>query len=80
VSETCGECGQRLPSDADRIVARLSRARKDQGRSAEDVATQTGCSRQTLWRWEGGSTSPDLRQLDAWARALGVSIALKEDQ
>lgn len=79
MNRTCESCGQLIPTDAERIVNRLRQARQDKGINISDLADQIGCNRQTLWRWEGGSTSPELRQLLAWANALDVPIGLKEN-
>lgn len=79
MTDKCESCGQRIPTAAERIVNRLRQARQDQGINVTDLADIIGCNRQTLWRWEGGSTSPELPNLLAWATALGVPLGLKED-
>jgi transcriptional regulator with XRE-family HTH domain len=74
MNETCQACGQRIPTGEQRIITALIQARQEQGRHIGDVADAIGCSRQTMWRWEGGSTFPTLDRLIAWADALGVSL------
>jgi len=78
MTEMCESCGQRIPTAAERVISRLRQVREDQKISVTDMANQIGCNRQTLWRWEGGATSPDLPSLIAWANALGVDLFPKE--
>ena len=74
MTETCESCGQVIPTGEQRIILQLVRARRAQGRTLDDVAKKVGCNRQTIWRWEGGSSSPTLDKLLAWAETLGVTL------
>ena len=52
----------------------LYHARKKSGLSQEDVAGKLGVSRQTISKWETGTSYPDITLLCPLARALGTSV------
>ena len=45
--------------------------RRDRRLSQEELAAQTGVSRQAVSKWELGESSPDVNKLLALARAFG---------
>lgn len=47
--------------------------RRDRRLSQEELAAQTGVSRQAVSKWELGESSPDVNKLLALARAFGVT-------
>ena len=49
--------------------------RRDRRLSQEELAAQTGVSRQAVSKWELGESSPDVNKLLALARAFGVTTA-----
>lgn len=52
----------------------LSRLRRAAGLSQEQLAEQLDVTRQTISKWEGGHSTPDLEKLQALARIFGVSL------
>ncbi len=52
----------------------LSRLRRAAGLSQEQLAEQLDVTRQTISKWEGGHSTPDLEKLKALARIFGVSL------
>ena len=57
-----------------RLGESLFQARKKRGLSQEAVAEQLGVSRQTISKWEGDETLPDIRQSKRLAVLYGLSI------
>ena len=53
---------------------RLYTLRKSRGLSQEQLAEKIGVSRQTISKWEGGLSTPDLENLMALADCFGVSL------
>lgn len=53
---------------------RLKQLRVDAGLTLQAVADRVGRNRATVFRWENGEREPDLSDLEAWGRALGVEI------
>lgn len=53
---------------------RLYTLRKGLGLSQEQLAERIGVSRQTISKWEGGLSTPDLEKLMALAECFGVSL------
>ena len=54
---------------------RLLTARKAKGISQEDLAARLEVSRQTIYKWETGITSPDVERLQELSRVLEVSAS-----
>lgn len=54
---------------------RLATARKAKGISQEDLAARLEVSRQTIYKWETGITSPDVEKLQELSRVLEVSAS-----
>ena len=57
-----------------RLGESLFQARKKRGLSQEAVAEQLGVSRQTISKWEGDETLPDIRQSKRLAVLYGLSL------
>ena len=57
-----------------RLGESLFQARKKRGLSQEAVAEQLGGSRQTISKWEGDETLPDIRQSKRLAVLYGLSL------
>ena len=57
-----------------RLGESLFQARKQRGLSQEAVAEQLGVSRQTISKWEGDETLPDIRQSKRLAVLYGLSL------
>ena len=57
-----------------RLGEGLFQARKKRGLSQEAVAEQLGVSRQTISKWEGDETLPDIRQSKRLAVLYGLSL------
>ncbi len=62
---------------ADKIIA----LRKQNGWSQEELAEKLGVSRQSISKWEGAQSVPDLNRILAMSRIFGIStdILLKDD-
>lgn len=58
------------------IVVILTRERARQGLSLEAVARRVGTGKSSIHNWEHGDRSPNLDNLQAWARALGYQVRL----
>ncbi|KDN86699.1 helix-turn-helix domain-containing protein [Kitasatospora cheerisanensis] len=54
------------------VGAIIRRLRCDAGMTLEQLGAATGRDRRTISRWEYGTAAPDLDDLSALARALGV--------
>lgn len=54
---------------------RLRTARETAGWSQARLAAETGCATRTVMRAELGQSDPSLATVQAWAEALGVSVA-----
>lgn len=60
---------------------RLYQLRRSRGMSQEQLAEQIGVSRQTISKWEGGLSTPDLPKLIALADCFEVTLdALVRDE
>ncbi len=53
---------------------KLIQLRKKSGWSQEELAGQLGVTRQSVSKWEGGQSVPDLERLLALSRLFGVSV------
>lgn len=56
------------------IGQRISQKRKEQGLSQEALGEALGVSRQSVYKWESGSTLPEIDKLIALSRLFGVTI------
>lgn len=56
------------------IGERLYQLRRSRGMSQEQLAEQIGVSRQTISKWEGGLSTPDLPKLIALADCFEVTL------
>ncbi len=63
-----------------RIAAQVRRLREDQGLSQAELARLARTSRSQVAAVESGEKSPSIATVEAFARALGVSIALLIDE
>lgn len=53
---------------------KLTQLRKKSGWSQEDLANQMGVSRQSVSKWEGAQSIPDLDKMIKLSKMFGVSI------
>lgn len=53
---------------------KLGELRKKKGLTQEELSIQLNISRQTLYNWEKGSTSPDIMQAKNIASFFGISL------
>jgi DNA-binding XRE family transcriptional regulator len=56
------------------LAQQLYELRRKQGLSQEQLAERIGVSRQTVSKWEGGQSTPDLERLLALAECYGISL------
>lgn len=56
------------------IGENIRHARRRSGLTQEELAERTGVSRQTIVKWESGTSIPDLGHAGAVARELGVTL------
>lgn len=56
------------------MAKRISRLRKSKGYTQEYIAANLGVSRQAVFKWEKGQTSPDTENLIALAELLGTTV------
>ncbi|MBQ9942006.1 MAG: helix-turn-helix transcriptional regulator [Christensenellaceae bacterium] len=56
------------------IGENILKLRRRMGLSQEGVAEKVGVSRQTVAKWEGGASQPDVEKCAALARLFGVSM------
>lgn len=56
------------------IGERLYQLRRSRGMSQEQLAEQIGVSRQTISKWEGGLSTPDLDKLIALADCFEITL------
>lgn len=52
----------------------IFRYRRSLGLSQEQLAERIGVSRQTVSKWEGGQSTPDVDKLIALADCFGISL------
>ena len=55
------------------LAEKIVLLRKMKGMSQEDLAEQLGVSRQSISKWEGAQTVPDLKRILSMAELFGVS-------
>ena len=55
-----------------RLCDKILKLRTQRGLSQEALAELVGVSRQSVSKWEGGSSAPDLERLKALSRVFGV--------
>lgn len=53
---------------------KLYQLRKEKGWSQEEVAVQLQVSRQTVSKWESGTTIPDTKRLKQLSSLYGISV------
>ena len=53
---------------------KLIKLRKQKGMSQEQLGMQLGITRQSVSKWESGSTLPELSKLIAISEIFGVSV------
>jgi transcriptional regulator with XRE-family HTH domain len=58
------------------IVAELREIRRSRGLSQEAVARKAGTTKAMISLWETGQSTPGLASADAYAQALGYTLAL----
>lgn len=58
------------------VVAALIDARHERKLCQNRVAARVGCPPPMISRWETGSRTPTLRNLERWAAALGLAVTL----
>ena len=58
------------------IPGQLAAARKSAGMSQDQVAAALGVARETVSRWERGTTSPTLTEFACWAAAVGCRVGV----
>ena len=56
-----------------KLHEKILKLRTERGMSQEALAEQVGVSRQSVSKWEGGISVPDLERLKALSRVFGVS-------
>lgn len=52
----------------------IFRYRRSQGLSQERLAERIGVSRQTISKWEGGQSTPDVEKLIALSECFGITV------
>lgn len=52
----------------------IFRCRRSMGLSQEQLAERIGVSRQTVSKWEGGQSTPDVEKLIAMADCFGITV------
>ena len=55
------------------LAEKIVLLRKMKGMSQEDLAEELGVSRQSISKWEGAQTVPDLKRILSMAELFGVS-------
>lgn len=65
-------------SDAFRLVRALVRARQQQGRTQQDVATLLGVTRQAVAQWEKSGGDLHVHTLTKWMRVLGLHLEIQK--
>lgn len=61
---------------SDLTTEQLAEARTKSGLSLRAVARMAGVSPSCVHSWEHGTRDPSLRNLHAWAKALGFDLTL----
>ena len=56
------------------VGQRIAQQRKEHGLSQEALGEALGVSRQSVYKWESGSTLPEIDKLIALSRLYGVTI------
>lgn len=56
------------------LSERIYALRRQSGLSQEQLAEKLGVSRQTVSKWEGGLSTPELDKLQALSKCFGVSL------
>ena len=56
------------------FAERLTELRKSRGWSQEQLGERLGVTRQTVSKWELGSTTPEMEKLAAMSELFGISI------
>ena len=59
-----------------KISEKIQILRKKKGLSQENLANMLGLSRQTVFKWEAGESTPDIDNIKKLAEIFGVSFDL----
>lgn len=55
--------------------SRIIQARKRAGLTSAKLADAVGCRSVTVWRWESGNCTPNMKSAQNIARVCGVSLS-----
>lgn len=62
------------------VGKRIETLRKSKKISQEDIAEKVGVSRQTVYKWESGTSIPNYANMQALARALETTVSFFTDE